>query len=149
VTEVDGNPQKLEKQHREMFIEPMSQTFDRLMVASAAERSPILESVQSVALSEFQKGDLEGKDLRLVLASDLLQNTKRVSFYDGLPDAGEFVSTQAFQRVRTDLSGVEVELWMLQRDDSTQTQPRALPRFWEQVVEEQGGRVTRVYRVSG
>ncbi|MDP4574096.1 hypothetical protein Q9K02_02940 [Qipengyuania sp. G39] len=148
-SEVDGNPKKLEKLHREGFIKPMEEAFDTLMEASSADRSPVMESVQSVALSEFQKAGLEGVEKRLIVASDLLQNTDRVSFYKGLPDAAEFIGTQNFHRVSTDLSGVEVELWMLQRDDSSQTQPIALPTFWERIIGEQGGQVTRVYRVSG
>lgn len=149
VTDVDGNPKKLDKMHREGFIKPMERAFETLMEASSADRSPVMESIQSVGLSEFQKAGLEGAGKRLIVASDLLQNTDRVSFYDGLPDPDEFVKTQDFLRVSTDLSGVDVELWMLQRDDSSQTQPRALPDFWEQFISEQGGRVTRVYRVSG
>lgn len=149
VTDVDGNPKKLEKQHQELFVEPMKKAFESLVVASGADRSPVMESVQSVSLSEFQKTGVEGKDRRLIVASDLLQNTDAISFYKGLPDPAEFVKTQAFQRVRTDLSDVDVELWMLQRDDSGETQPRALPELWERVIDEQKGRVTRVYRVSG
>jgi hypothetical protein len=149
VTNIDGNPQKLERQHQELFIEPMTKAFEGLMVASGAARSPVMESVQSVALSEFQKGDLDEGERRLILASDLLQNTDRANFYEGLPDPKAFVKTQTFQRVRTNLKGVEVELWMLQRDDSKQTQPNALHEFWEYIINEQGGQVTRVYRVSG
>lgn len=149
VSEIDGNPQKLEAAHQSSFVEPMKMAFEGLMEATSADRSPVMESIQSVALSEFQSSDLEGKQKRLIVASDLLQNTDRVSFYRGLPEVGQFVESQAFNRVRTDLNGVEVELWMLQRDDSTQTQPRALPDFWDAIINEQGGRVTRVYRVSG
>lgn len=149
VTDLDGNPQKLERQHQELFVEPMTKAFEGLMVASGAARSPVIESVQSVALSEFQKSDLEEGERRLILASDLLQNTDRISFYSGLPDPKEFVKSQTFQRVRTNLEGVEVELWMIQRDDSKQTQPNALHQFWEFIIDEQGGQVTRVYRVSG
>jgi hypothetical protein len=149
VTEIDGNPAKLERQHQEQFIEPMTTAFEGLAVASGAARSPVLESVQSVALSEFQKSDLDGGERRLILASDLLQHTDRVNFYEGLPDPKAFLKSQNFQRVSTDLKGVEVELWMLQRDDSKQTQPNALHEFWEYIINAQGGKVTRVYRVSG
>ena len=149
VTEVDGNPKKLEKLHQERFLAPMKGAFEGLMEESDADRSPIMESVQSVALSELQKPELASKNKRLILASDLLQNTERVSFYDGLPHPVEFVKSQAFHRISTDLSKVNVELWMVQRDDSNQTQPRALPEFWERLIDEQGGRVSRVYRVSG
>lgn len=149
VSDVDGNPAKLEKQHREEFVAPMEQAFDSLMDANGANRSPVMESIQSVSLSEFQKAGFEGKPKRLIIASDLLQNTDQVSFYKGLPDPNEFVTSQRFHRVSTDLSDIKVELWMLQRDDSNQTQPKALPLFWERIIGEQGGQVTRVYRVSG
>jgi len=149
VSEVDGNPKKLEKQHREGFVAPMEEAFEGLMEASSAARSPVMESVQSVALSEFQKAEFEGKRKRLIVASDLLQNTDQVSFYQGLPQVDDFVKSQPFHRVSTDLSDIKVELWMLQRDDSTRTQPKALPLFWERIIDEQGGQVTRVYRVSG
>ena len=149
VSEVDGNPKKLERQYRDGFISPMEKAFSRLLDASGADRSPIMESIQSVALSEFQPANLNGKPKRLVVASDLLQHTDRASFYEELPDLQSFVQSQDFNRVRTNLKGVEVELWLLQRDDSTQTQPRALPDFWEQIIKEQGGEVTRTYRVSG
>tara|TARA_B100000678_G_scaffold290472_1_gene303500 strand:+ start:1228 stop:2058 length:831 start_codon:yes stop_codon:yes gene_type:complete len=149
VSEWNGNPTKLERQHQTGFVSPMENAFHELMEASGASRSPVLESVQSVALSELQAPDLEGKKLRLIVASDLLQNTDRVSFYSGLPDLDAFIDSQAFARVRTNLRGVDVELWMLQRDDSQQTQPRALIDFWATIIEEQGGQVARAYRVSG
>src|SRR3546814_18373103 len=61
---------------------------------------------------------------RLIVASDLLQNTKDISFYKKLPDPNTLVKSQPFSRVRTDLRGTDVELWMLQRTDSTKSQPR-------------------------
>lgn len=149
VSEVDGNPQKLEAQRREQFEAPLRKSFDGLVEASGAERSPILESIQSVNLTELQKPALDAAGKRLVVASDLLQNTADISFYGALPDPDAFVAGQPFSRVRTDLRGVDAELWMLQRGDSTETQPRKLPELWERIIDEQGGTLSRVYTVSG
>lgn len=149
VTEVDGNPQKLEKLRQEKFLAPLKIAYDQLLEASSADRSPIMESIQSVNLTEILKNAGENSVRRLVVASDLLQNTSEISFYGKLPEADALLNSQAFSRVRTDLRGTDVELWMLQRKDSTDSQPMALPELWERIIDEQGGRLVRVYRVSG
>lgn len=149
VSDVDGNPAKLEKARQDKFLKPLRASLETILAASGAEQSPILETVQSVNLTELQGPGGKAVPKRLVLASDLLQNTKQMSFYGPLPNARDLIASQAFSRARTDLQGVEVELWMLQRDDSTTTQPRALPDLWERIIDEMGGRVMRVYVVSG
>lgn len=148
-TETSGNPQRLDKLHREQFEAPLKAAFEKVLSATAAERSPILESIQSVALTELQRSGDTDLPKRLVVASDLLQNTDAISFYGGFPNPNELTASQAFSRVRTDLRGVDVELWMLQRGDSTTTQPRSLPDLWDHIISKQGGTLTRVYTVSG
>lgn len=148
-TEISGNPQRLTKLHREQFEAPLKTAYEKLLTATGADRSPILESIQSVALTELQRSGDAGLPKRLVVASDLLQNTDAASFYRGLPHPAEFTASQAFSRVRTDLRGVDVELWMLQRGDSVTTQPRSLPDLWDNIISKQGGTLTRLYTVSG
>ena len=149
VSDLDGNPKALEKQHREGFILPMRTAFEELMEASSAKRSPILESIQSINLTELQRGSNRNTPRRLIVASDLLQNTADISFYKKLPSADDLIGGQPFNRVRTDLRDVDVELWMFQRSDSSRTQPRALPELWERMVDALGGRLVRLYTVSG
>lgn len=144
-----GNPQKVQKQWTSGFSEPLDGIFNQIVRASGAELSPIMESVQSVALTEFQKPGRQDMPKRLIIASDLLQNTSGISFYKSLPARAEFVSSEPFRRVRTDLRGVDVELWQLQRLDSSRTQPRTLSDLWTSAIEKQGGSVTRIYNVSG
>lgn len=146
---IKGNPQKLQKQWETGFSAPLDETFGSIVRASDADQSPIMESVQSVALTEFQKPGREGIPKRLIIASDLLQNTPGISFYKGLMTPDDFVRSDAFRRVRTDLRGVEVELWQLQRLDGARTQPRALSELWDRSISAQGGTVTRIYNVSG
>jgi len=149
VSDVDGNPAQLQKMRQEQFLEPLRASLDSVLAASGAKQSPILETIQSVNLTELQRADDKDTPKRLIIASDLLQNTGQISFYGTLPDARNLTGSQQFSRVRTDLRGVEIDLWMLQRDDSTTTQPRALPDLWERIIDEQGGKVMRVYVVSG
>lgn len=146
---IKGNPQKVQQQWDEGFSAPLDQAFKGVVKASGADRSPIMESVQSIALTELQKPGREDLPKRLVIASDLLQNTPGISFYSGLPTPGDFTRSDAFRRVRTDLRGVDVELWQLQRVDGSKTQPRALSELWERAIDDQGGSVSRIYNVSG
>lgn len=148
-SDLDGNPAKLDKLHREQFIAPIQDAYDQILSASEASRSPILESIQSINLTEFGSDQGSGVRKRLIVASDLLQNTNELSFYKQLPDSESLLRTQSFSRVRTDLRGVEVDLWMLQRGDSSSSQPRALPELWTEIIDAQGGRLMRVYTVSG
>lgn len=149
VSSATGDPAFTQKQWEEGFDRPLTQAFERLATASAAGRSPILESIQSVALTELQRPGLEKTPKRLVVASDLLQNTGDASFYRDLPEPRAFVDSPVFRRLRTDLRGVEVELWMLERADAAATQPRALAELWERIIDAEGGDVRRIYNVSG
>jgi hypothetical protein len=149
VSEFNGNPQQIDRARQDSFLTPLRNAFDTVLSASAAERSPIVESIQSVVLTELKRPELAHIPKRLIIASDLLQNTDGIQFYSGLPKPSEFIRSQVFARLRTDLRGIDVELWMLQRDDSNTTQPRELPDLWDQIIAAQGGTVTRLYVVSG
>lgn len=149
VSDLTGNPAALQRRWQTEFEEPLQTAFEQLAQTSGADRSPILESIQSVALTELQRPGMESKPRRLVLVSDLLQHTKDISLYRSVPDAAQLLRSTAFRRVRTDLRGIDVELWMLERGDAAATQPRALADLWDQMLSEQGANVVRVYNVSG
>lgn len=149
VSDWNGNPHGVQKAHDEKFVAPLDAAFDSLTRASAADRSPIFESVQSVALTELSRSKVSDAPRKLVLVSDLLQNTDAISFYNGLPAPDQLLGSAPFRRVRTDLSGVQVEIWMLERSDANQTQPRALIDLWDAAIAAQGAVVARAYNVSG
>jgi hypothetical protein len=149
VSSTTGDPAAVQRQWADGFDKPLTLAFEQLAKASAAGQSPVLESIQSIALTEFQKPGLEKTPKRLVVASDLLQNTGDISFYRSLPEPRTFTESSPFRRMRTDLRGVDVELWMLERSDAASTQPRALAELWERIIDAEGGDVRRIYNVSG
>jgi len=149
VDEWNGDPRGVQKRHDEGFVAPLDEAFAGLTNASAADRSPIFESVQSVTLTELAGPDVADLPRKLVLVSDLLQNTDAISFYSGIPAPDQLTKSAPFRRVRTDLSEMEVEIWMLERLDANQTQPRALIDLWDAAITAQGGTVVRAYNVSG
>lgn len=144
-----GNKTKTAALWENNFKAPIDTAFDELARASNAPESPILESIQSVALTQLNNRAADGKVKRLIITSDLLQNTSRISFYNGLPTPESAVASDAFRMLRTDLRGVEVELWMLQRADSRERQPIQLIKLWTAMISEMGAKIVRVYNVSG
>lgn len=149
VSEWTGNKEAAKKRWEEGFKAPLDQAFMEIMGASNAPQSPVLESIQSVALTQMKNQGADDKPRKLIVASDLLQNTARMSFYSGLPSPDAAISSDAFRMLRTDLKGIEVELWMLQRPDSKERQPAQLREVWEAMIGEMGGKVVREYNVSG
>jgi len=149
VSEWTSDKQGVQRTWEEKFAKPLERTFEELLAASAATSSPILESIQSVALTDLQAPTANNHPRHLVVVSDLLQHTPSISFYNSIPNADQLVASEAFSRVRTDLKGIDVELWMLERGDFSQTQPRALPDLWERMIAVQGGRWKSLRRVSG
>lgn len=149
VSEMSGDPKAVQKLWDEKFEKPLDQAFQQVVVASGSDKSPIVQSIQSVVLTEFKASKAEDKPRRLIVISDLLQNTPGLNFYEGVPDAEEVTNSPEFATARTDLRGVDVELWMLQRPDYSTRQPRTLADLWDALISAQGGNVTSVYRVSG
>ncbi len=149
VSEFDGNPQLLDKDYKMKYLDPLNQAFSGLFLETEAKQSPILESIQSVALTEFQNPKYGEIDKKLVIVSDFLQNTSTISFLKGTPEHLKFLRSHEFQRVKTDLRAIDIEMWMLQRADFRRTQPRALMELWESIFREQNGNPVRIYNVSG
>lgn len=102
-----------------------------------------------MALTHFQALEAADKPRHLIIASDFLQNTDGLRFYGALPDAGALVASPAFRAVRADLTGVTVELWLIQRLDNPASQPPALIDLWQRLIEAQGGRVAGLHTLAG
>lgn len=149
LSEATANPGGAKRKWEAKFKAPVQGAFEALVEASGAETSPIFQSVQSVALTSLQTPAAREKPRRLIIISDLIQNTPGLSFYGGLPDPETVLQSQPFREAKTDLRGVEVELWMLSRASKAGLQERPLIDLWQKALLAQGATVTRVYTVSG
>lgn len=114
-----------------------------------AEISPILESIQAVALRTFDRPELDGVGKRLVVVSDLMQHVPgSMSHYQGVPAFKTFESSDYYAQVRVDLSGVDVTLLYLDRS-AAPTQGAAHISFWQQYFAAQGADLQDVTRIFG
>ena len=141
-----ANPAHLRRRYEERFIAPLMAEADALQAATPAKTSPIFEMLQLVGINAFQSRGVKG-ERRLIVMSDMLQNTAQFSMYSGPSDFGAFASSDYGRRVQAQLAGVEVELDILV--DTPALQTRRHLKFWEDWFDRAGARIVRVDPLEG
>jgi hypothetical protein len=142
----NANPERLRRQYEQNFLEPLAAVAQHIQVAKPAAVSPIMEMLQLVAINGFRRNAVHGPR-RLIVVSDMLQNTNEYSHYRGEASFERLRERPYFQRVRVDLSGVAVELRYLMHAPALQNRGHA--RFWEAYIREMGASLTAVRLVEG
>jgi hypothetical protein len=133
-----GNPVMADRAWKQKFADKLDEALNQIVNSKDADNSPIMEDVQSVSVTSFE-GDGEGADeKKLILVSDLLQFTKRVSFYVGAPDFSAFKSTDYYKEIRTELRGVRVTISIIPRETRRNAQNKKLYDFWTTYFADQG-----------
>lgn len=145
-SEYTANLKKLRDQYESQFIEPLMRQADDLQALKPAKVSPIFEMMQLVGINGFRKHDVKGKR-RLVVMSDMLQNTPGLSMYQRPLDYAEFASSDYAKKVQADLPGVEVEIHYLMNTPQLQTKRNL--KFWEDYFDKAGARVVSVRPMEG
>ncbi len=144
-----GNPRLVEKRWQEGFAMPIERLLEDLMQLDEADSSPIMESIQSIAVSILRGNVAAEIPKRLIIASDMLQHTVEYSQYKGGFDFQEFRESDYYRRLRADLRGVEVEIIYIRRDTRRAVQGKAHIQFWRDYIRDQGGAVTHVIALEG
>jgi hypothetical protein len=139
----------LAKKRWEEFSERLNSELARLMSASGAPTSPIMEAIQATALRTFNLPRNKGLQKRLFVVSDLLQHVPgRLSHYESIPAFDTFKKTPYFTEIRADLTEVNVTILYLVRTRAPQPWP-AHRLFWEQYFQAQGATVDRIEPIFG
>lgn len=144
-----ANPRLIQKRLDEGFLAPLTESFEALLSIKKAETSPLMESVQLVSTSVLSRSAYEGTPKRLIIVSDLMQNTARLSFYQNHPDYESFSVTRDAEALQTDLRGVEVIIYFLNRRTRQDIQSLELVIFWQKWLNDQGAESFRVVRMQG
>jgi len=127
-SELTENTKQLNRQYKERFLKPVFQQSTELLSITTAQESPILEMIQMVNLNSIQRHHVDGPK-QLVVLSDLLQNSKPLSMYKSVPNFDVFKQTPYAQKLKSDLSGVEIKVHLLQ--NAPQLQKQNLFDFWK------------------
>jgi len=141
-----------EKMWREGFEKPLESVLEKMLSLGDANNTPLLEAVQSVSVQSFGPLKAAGRDdvpKKLIIFSDMLQHSDHLSLYGGVPDAKKFMKTEAYRRIRSDLRGVEVTIHLVRRETKKPIQGTTLIKFWEELINGEGGRLVHFNPLEG
>ncbi|WP_099036683.1 hypothetical protein [Lacimicrobium alkaliphilum] len=140
VYENDG---MMKKAFTEQFSSVLSNVADKLISAENAPKSPLMESLQDLAA--IASLDEQVKLHKVVLISDLIQHSDRVSFYKTRPKNVKFDTISSSV---PDLFGVDIQIyWLLRREKEGGIQNEALIPWWERIFEEAGVGELKIMKV--
>lgn len=146
IREFDGNPVQVKKVFDAKYLRPMLELSDQLLTDKPGKASPILEMVQLVGITGFNKRAVSG-ERRLIIVSDLIQNSNQLNMYKGVPVYASFSGTPYGQKALADLKGIKVEIRMLLNTPAVQGEN--LLNFWRQYFKQSGGNVVSYEPVKG
>lgn len=145
---IDSNPKMWRARYEDKFQAPISAMLERMRLDEEAKSSPILEGVQAIAVKDFGPDAPQGPKT-LIVVSDLLQNRQGFSLYHGVPALDSFWTSPYGASVRSNLSGIHAEIYLLRRLKAAAKQTDALGKFWIDWLERQGAQVDAFRSVPG
>lgn len=137
-----GKPSAREKLWQEQFAEVISRTLSDELSSEGGSESPIMRAIQLAAMSPTFRA-VEPSERSLIVVSDLVENSREVSFQDRVPSIDQFTDTLEYEAVRADLSSVEVHV-LLRPSESQGDDQRALTDFWTHYFSSMGAELTTV-----
>jgi len=141
---LDQNPERIQQIYVNDFQRPLLSITEKFIHAKPQSRSPIFEMLRTVTVSAFSQDRDKPNNKRLYVFSDMIQNSAEFSRYRQPPDFNKLKDTRYCKTLITNMSGVEVYIRYISRNDIVEMQsPRDL-QFWEQYILEMGGRVKSI-----
>ncbi|MDE0064892.1 MAG: hypothetical protein OXU72_19155 [Gammaproteobacteria bacterium] len=130
---------RIAKREWDRFEDALSEVFPE-REGESQPTSPLLETIAVLAARHIpgKRGD-ERFNVHLVVFSDLLQHSSRLSQYGPYPDATEM--RRNARDLLTDLSGTRVSLFRLERPKYAKWQTERHYYWWTELILEQGGRI--------
>lgn len=149
VNEWSGNKRLARKHYEEKFASILKERLERILTATTAATSPVMEAVQSVVVTSFIGEANNARKKRLILVTDLLEHTPGFSIYKGVPDFDDYRRGTHWPSVKADMSGIDIEIFVLNRPGAEQLQKRPLQEFWYSYFKQQGAGKVEFTPVEG
>ncbi|WP_413992422.1 hypothetical protein ACMDCR_10195 [Labrys okinawensis] len=142
-----GNPELAKKRWRE-FQDKLKAVLTQGLSDIPSEQSPIMKTIQAIAVEDFTTSRVENIAKTLVVVSDMLENGPDYSQYRGDLSFARFKKSAAYRDFRTDLHGTSVFIKYVQRQrppiDSV-----AHIAFWKQWIEDNNGQFVSAEKLQG
>lgn len=149
LSEWTANPVQSRRRWIESFQKPIQAAFEIGLRPSQADASPILSTLQMIAIERFT-GQVAAKiPLRLTILSDLIEHGPRYSQYSASLSYDIFRRSDVYRDLRTDLGGAEVVFYQIQRRTRRPISSADLIKFWIEWTQDNGGRFREALRLQG
>ena len=120
------------------FAGKIDKEISNISGSAGLQKSPILESIRSVSLLEFGADPaVVSKQKYLFIVSDFVQYSNLLDFFHSAPSFDSYKSSNQYPSTLARLSGVRVEMLLLENEPKIQTQN--FRDFWLRYISENGG----------
>ena len=135
-----GNPELADRLWTKLFASNVNTVIGQLSSLSPQDNSPLLEAIQSVAVTAFGTPIAENAaDKRIIVFSDMIHHTPQMSMYQGAPAFERFKKEQYYLRVKPTLRGANVDVYLIVRETRKNVQQPPLYKFWLEHAADAGG----------
>lgn len=122
-----------------IFEQRRKYIWDAAQKQAYGKKSPLLEGIAVMSARHIQ--NQKRKSTRLLLFSDMLQNSKHLSHYKSLPTMKKFKSLTGFSEMDADLNGVDVWIFYIRRTNLEDQQTTKHYYWWTEAIDALGGRL--------
>jgi hypothetical protein len=130
-SEITGNSAMADRLWTKGFGTKVDRVIDQLATIQPQETSPVLEGLQSVAVTAFGRPEAASAETRkLIVVSDMLHHTPGLSMYQGAPVFEEVKDQQYLRSTRPSLRGADVDVYLVVRATRRDAQQPPLYKFW-------------------
>jgi len=148
--EFTGNPALARKRWEEGFRKPLEAALNGSMdQPTEAQTSPILSTIQSIAVDRFTGSRADSMPKTLIVVSDLIEHGPGYSQYSGDLSFERFRKSEHYRRVRTDLHGAEVTFRYIQRVTRKPINSANHIQFWTDWVKDSNGQFVSAKKLQG
>lgn len=145
-----GNPRLMEKRWHAKFMDPLDNSLKTALSDSAiTKQSPIMEEIQQVSVQAFFETSAKTTTKRLVIVSDMLQNSTILNQYRQPEPFEQFEHQAGFVKVRPQLNDVDVTLLYIRRPSQFNRQGRKHIEFWKSFFTASGAQIEEIMSVNG
>jgi hypothetical protein len=149
LSEYTANPRLARKRWLEGFRQPLEESLGAGFAPTPGKTSPIMATVQRIAVDRFSGHTAEEMPKSLVLVSDMLENAPDYSQYSGDLSYGRYKASRAYKRLQTDLHGAEVSIYYIQRASAKPFNSADHIRFWADWIRDNRGRFRQANKLQG
>jgi hypothetical protein len=149
LSEYTANPRLAKQRWMDGFRAPLDQALEAGFRPAPGKTSPIMETIQHIAVERFTGRNVEDVPKSLVVISDMLEHSADYSQYTGSLSYDRFKGSSAYKKVATDLHHADVLIYYIQRSTGRPINSADHIRFWADWIRDNNGRFKQASKLQG